>query len=163
MIANEGLHTTLTWSQLAIGLIAGMAGIYLSSATERIRRTFIAEDKQKPDNSPMTPDRQSDTPHVVINIVRAAYYALGVVAAGNEAIPLRSMVRRVHTAQKLRKDRNLLPNFAIHTALERLISQQSVRHGRLGLSITESGTELLDRLARINETSPSEREESSTS
>lgn len=147
MIFNEALYTPLTWSQLLIGLIIGLISAFLIRAMER---------RQKPQHerarvNTNSAKKRADLPQIVLGIIRAAYYTLGVLAVSRKPIFLGSLVCRVHAAQLERRDKELLTPVAIRMAVDRLVSYGNVRLEKRGLSITESGMELLTRVARISE------------
>ncbi|MHA3775483.1 hypothetical protein ACXR0O_28525 [Verrucomicrobiota bacterium sgz303538] len=159
MIYNEGLYTNLTWSQLLIGLIMGLTAVFVINAMERMRRkrqaarakaqTLTAYLSPKPGIRPAK--KEADLPVIVTSIIRAAYYTLRVLASSRKPVFLGSIVRRIHDAQKAHKDPELLTPVAIRASIDRLVSHGSIRLGRRGISITDSGMELFTRVVRINE------------
>ena len=165
MIYNEGLYTALTWSQLLIGLIFGLVAVFATNAMEWMRHNRQVQkggsQSQMAHRKPESELRRDDegTRNLIVSIMRAAYYTLGVLAAAGKPVFLGSIVRRVHATQKANRDRELLTPVAIRASLDRLVSHHNVRLGRRGISITDSGVELFARLARINERPAPEREQ----
>ncbi|RYD75827.1 MAG: hypothetical protein EOP84_17715 [Verrucomicrobiaceae bacterium] len=165
MIDNEGLYTTLTWMQLWIGVSFGVVAVFVINAIEQMRRKLqagkgeepIPAANQSPEAEAVRAAKRADLPGNVVSIMRATYYSLRVLATSRKPLFLGSLVRRVHAAQRARRERDLLTPVAIRAALDRLVSHENVRLGRHGMSITASGSELFVRVARINEKAVPER------
>jgi len=158
MFFSDNLHTTLTATQLTIGLLFGFAPVVFTILARRIRDWKAhesnagarVENVDAEADAPVKEHRRVPRPLVDLNtLLRASYYALGVLSARRESTLFWTIVHEVQAVQKLHQDTAPLSPWEIGAALERLRSQGFIRSDCHDFAITGAGRALYARIGRL--------------
>lgn len=145
MFPGNDLYTSLTSTQLAIGLLVGFTPVVLTIIARRMRECrFHGAEHGVRDGV--------DRSRTLVDLstrLRACYYTLGVLSARREPVLFWTAVHEVVAVQKLHQDLGLLSAWEISAALERLKSHGFVRAEQQGFVTTDAGRALYKQIGRL--------------